>query len=82
MEWNKEMLNDAYAALLYADKMGAYTQVELFLGKIEAAQRNGMNIDDNLYGVNQEARDAIKARLQAWQKKNSENQEVKIEIAN
>lgn len=60
--WNKEMLNDAYAALLYADKMGDYTHVNALLSYIEAVKARGLNIDDNSYGVNQNIRDEIKQR--------------------
>ncbi|MCA9332994.1 hypothetical protein KDA00_03925, partial [Candidatus Saccharibacteria bacterium] len=49
--WDKEMLDKAYFNLLYADKAGAFTEVYEFLSVIEVAQKIGVNIDDNSYGI-------------------------------
>jgi hypothetical protein len=80
-EWDKAMLDTAYAALLYTDKMSAYTQADLYLTYIKVAQSNGLDIDDNSYGVTQETRDLISQRSKAWTKKNTEKVKVKIEVA-
>ena len=67
-EWNKTMLDEAYKSLLYADKIGAFTQVNTLLSTIDAMQRSGLDIDDNSYSVNQEVRASIKDRANVNQK--------------
>ena len=61
-EWDKARLDKAYFSLLYAHKVGAFNQVYTMLSLIDAAQRNGLNIDDNSYGISQDERDAIRKR--------------------
>ena len=60
--WDKEMLDKASAALLYADKMKAYSQAAIILAMINSAEIAGLDVNDNSYGVNQDIRDAIKQR--------------------
>ncbi len=73
--WDKAMVDNACAALLYADKIGAYTQVNTLLAFIGAAQKRGVNIDDNSYGVTQDMRDAIKKRADAYVQQNTKKLE-------
>ncbi len=61
-KWDKATLDDAYTSLLYADKIGAFTQVYNMLAQIDAAQKSGLNIDNNSYGITQAMRDTIKSR--------------------
>lgn len=61
-KWNKAQIDSAYQALLYADKIGAYGQVQSILALLQAAKGGGVNIDDNSYGINQKQRDEILAR--------------------
>jgi len=61
-EWDKTTLDKAYFSLLYADKAGLFTQVYQTLALIEGAKMNGLNVDDNGYGIGQAERDAIKQR--------------------
>jgi len=58
-QWNKETLDEAYVALLYADKIGAFNQVNTLLGFIDAADRTGLNVDNNSYDINQSMREAM-----------------------
>ena len=58
-EWNREKVNNACATLLYANKMGSYSQALQYLALLDEAKANGVNIDDNDYGVNQKLRDEI-----------------------
>lgn len=64
-DWTKETVDKAYFNLIYADKIGAYTQVYNTLYMIESAGKNGIKIDDNSYGIDQKGRDQIKARADA-----------------
>ena len=61
-KWDKAMLDQAYLSLVYADKVGAFTNVYTTLSLIESAQKNGLNIDDNSWGIDQEKRNAIRQR--------------------
>lgn len=61
-EWDKASLENAYLSLLYADKVGAFTQVYTMLSLIDSARKNGVDIDDNSYGINQQKRDDIRQR--------------------
>lgn len=63
-KWNKAQIDSAYQALLYADKIGAYGQVQSILALLQAAKSGGINIDDNSYGVDQKKRDEILARAE------------------
>lgn len=76
--WDKDKLDDAYEVLLYADKMGAYSQASAVLAQLDAAKKSGLNIDDNSYGVNQDIRDEIKSRTDERIKKAEES--VKVEF--
>jgi len=64
-KWDKAMLDKAYLSLLYADKIGAFSQVQTVLSLLEAVKSNGLNIDDNSYAINQEKRDEILNRANA-----------------
>ncbi len=61
-EWNREKVNNACATLLYVNKMGSYSQALQYLALLDEAKANGVNIDDNDYGVNQKLRDEIYAK--------------------
>lgn len=63
--WNKETVDKAYFTLLYADKIGAYTQVYNTLFILDTVSKNRVNIDDNSYGVNAQTRSEIRARADA-----------------
>jgi hypothetical protein len=58
-QWNKQKVNDACASLLFVSKMDSYSQALQYLALLEEAKANGVNIDDNDYGVNQKVRDDI-----------------------
>jgi hypothetical protein len=62
--WDKAKLDKAYYSLVYADKIGNFTQVFATLSLIESAKKSGLNIDDNSYGIDQAMRDAIKRRAE------------------
>ena len=64
-DWTQEDLDDAYMALLYANKIKAYTQVAEILSMIEVAKMTGLNIDNNIYGIDQGIRDSIKTQAEA-----------------
>lgn len=64
-QWDKTMLDKAYLSLIYADKVGAFTQVNTMLAMITLAQNSGLDIDDNSYGVTQSMRDDMKQRADA-----------------
>ncbi len=68
-KWDKSRLDKAYLSLLYADKVGAFTQVYTMLSMIESAERSGLNVDDNSYGITQSMRDDIRQRADANAKK-------------
>ncbi len=68
-KWSKQDLDNAYAALLYADKVEDYNQVNTLIAYIEFAKSRGLNIDDNSYGIDQQVRDAIKQRVDAFNNK-------------
>lgn len=67
--WSKDELDKAYFNLLYADKIGLFTQVDNILVRLKGAQMNGVDIDDNSYGIGQAERDAIKERANAEREK-------------
>jgi hypothetical protein len=80
-EWDKSTLDDAYKALLYADKMQANTQTVYILKSIEAAGNAGLDIDNNSYGVTKEMRNNIQKRLdEAVEKNNEIDPKVKAEL--
>jgi hypothetical protein len=62
-KWDKTALNKAYFDLVYADKVGAFSQVEKLLGAIYGAQQLGVDIDDNDVGIGQAERDAMQKRV-------------------
>jgi hypothetical protein len=69
-KWDKTMLDKAYFSLLYYDKVGDFSHVNQMLFMISLAQKSGLNIDNNSFGVNQKARDAMQLKAsQLAQKK-------------
>lgn len=72
-KWDKEMLDKAYLSLLYADKIGAFTQAYTILSLLELAQNNGLNIDDNSYGITKEKRNDIKKRADVYARQIEDN---------
>lgn len=58
-KWDKAKVDDAYVILLYVSKMGSYAQTLQYLALLESAKRNGINIDDNSYFIDQKIRDDI-----------------------
>ena len=60
--WNKEKLDKAYFNLIYADKVGSYSDVYNLLSSIDYAEKNGLDINNNSYGIDQKTRDEIKLR--------------------
>ena len=63
-DWTQEDLDNAYMVLLYANKIEAYTQVAEILSMIEVAKMTGLNIDNNIYGIDQGVRDSIKTQVE------------------
>lgn len=61
-KWDKAMLDKACLVLLYANKTGDFTQVQGTLYFMELAQRTGLNIDDNSWGVDGADRERMKQR--------------------
>lgn len=60
--WDKAKLDKAYYNLIYADKVGSFNDVYAMLSFVDAAEKSGLNIDDNSYGVDQKERSDIKLR--------------------
>jgi len=60
--WDKAKLDKAYYNLIYADKVGSFNDVYAMLSFISTAEKSGLNIDDNSYGVDQKIRNDIKLR--------------------
>lgn len=67
-QWDKVMLDKAYLVVLYADKIEAYDQVSTLLAKMQFAKANGLNLDDNSWGITGTKRDELKARADAFEK--------------
>jgi hypothetical protein len=63
--WNKEKLDKAYFNLIYADKVSSFNDVYTLLDYISFAQKNGLDINNNSYGIDQKIRDEIKLRADA-----------------
>ena len=63
--WNKEKLDKAYFNLIYADKVGSYSDVYNLLSSIDYAKKNGLDINNNSYSIDQKKRDEIKLRADA-----------------
>ena len=68
-EWDRAKLDKAYFSLLYADKVGAFSQVYTMLSMIDIAQRNGLDINDNSYRIDQGKRDEIRKRADEYAKR-------------
>lgn len=64
-DWNKAKLDKVYFNLLYADKVGSFNEVYAMLFFVDVAEKSGLDIDDNSYGVNQQIRSDIKSRADA-----------------
>ncbi len=60
--WDKASIDNAYKALLYTDKIGAFGQTKDMLARLQNAQKSGVNIDDNSFGIDQRQRDEILKR--------------------
>jgi len=60
--WNKDKLDKAYFNLIYADKVGSYNDVYNLLSSIYYAEKNGLDINNNSYGIDQKKRDEIMLR--------------------
>ena len=67
--WNRTTLDKAYFSLIYADKIGAFTQVYNTLILIDSAKQTGIDIDDNSYGMDQKGRDEIRQRAEVSARK-------------
>ncbi len=67
--WDKEKLDKAYFNLIYADKTGSSSDVYNMLFFIEVAQKSGLDIDNNSYGIDQQDRDQIRQRADEVTKK-------------
>jgi len=63
--WNKEKLDIAYFNLIYADKVSSFNDVYTLLDYINYAQKNGLDINNNSFGIDQKKRDEIKLRADA-----------------
>lgn len=61
-KWMKEDVNKAYLALLYADKISAFTQAGRLLGLLNSARTNGVDIFNNDFGIGQQKLDVIAKR--------------------
>lgn len=64
-EWTAETVDKAHLALLYADKMELYSQVQSLYYLIMSAKDEGIDVDANSAGVTQAERDEIKGRADA-----------------
>lgn len=72
-QWDKTMLDKAYLVVLYADKIEAYDQVSNTLAKMQFAKANGLDLDDNSWGITGAKRDELKARADAFEKGSSQD---------
>lgn len=67
-QWDKVMLDKAYLVVLYADKIEAYDQVSNTLAKMQFAKANGLDLDDNSWGITGSKRDELKMRADTFEK--------------
>lgn len=74
--WDEQKVNDVYITLLYADKVGDFSQVYTSLSMLEMMKTAGVDIDSNIYGVTQETRDVIKAKADEGARSVLESSEV------
>lgn len=62
-QWTREMLDEAYEVLIYNDKTGGLREVNDMLAMMEFAEGEGLNLDDNSWGITKADRDAIRKRM-------------------
>lgn len=58
-KWNKEHVEKASFMLLYAQSIGAKSQVQVLLGKLQAAADAGVSVNDNSSGLTDQERAAM-----------------------
>ena len=61
-KWDRGMLDLAYSSLVYADKIDDFTNSYSLINKINFAQKAGLDIDDNEYGIDVKKREAMRER--------------------
>lgn len=62
IDWNKDKLDKVHFNLIYADKIGSFGEVYNLLVYIDVAQKSGIDIDDNSFGIDEQERNNIKQR--------------------
>jgi hypothetical protein len=60
--WEQEDIDKAYFALLYADSIDAFTQVQTIYAQLSTAERSGKDIRTNAANVSKEEYDGIIGR--------------------
>lgn len=68
-DWDRAMLDKAYFVLVYADKIGDFSQAKNVLYRVEKAEVSGVDIDSNGLGIDQAKRSEINSRADALYEK-------------
>ncbi len=64
-DWTQEDIDKAHFCLIYADKIGDYSQAGSLLLMIDEVKKSGVDVDTNTLGVTAADREAIAKRLEA-----------------
>lgn len=79
--WDADMLDNAYSALLYADSVEAYNQVNTLLASIDRQANLGLDIDNNSYKIGNSEREEFKRRAREDAQKRVDSAQIQ-EIPN
>lgn len=74
-KWNQEDVNRAHLTLVYADRVGLFTQVLSIHSQISYAKTSGIDVDNNVASIGQAERDSILERANALAGEGSESGE-------
>ncbi len=66
-KWDESLINQAHLCLLYADKIGAYSEAQTMYYKIQFVKDAGKDVDANAARVTQAQRDEILERANTLQ---------------
>lgn len=66
--WDKTKVDKAYFNLIYADKVGSFSDVFAMLNFLQFAKQSGYDINVNSFGINQDKRDEIRIRAETASK--------------
>jgi hypothetical protein len=62
--WDKTKVDKVYFNLIFADRVGSFSDVFAMLSFLQAAKQSGINIDDNSFNFTQSSRDEIRTRAE------------------